>query len=144
VEEGHNMGNERKLRILIAKPGLDGHDRGARVIARALRDAGFEVIYTGCHQTPEQIVQTALQEDVDMIGLSILSGAHNYSFPRIMELLRENNAEDIVVVGGGIFPLEDIPKLKAIGIKEIFTPGSKLEDIVKWVRENVKPRKAAA
>jgi methylmalonyl-CoA mutase C-terminal domain/subunit len=138
------MGNERKLRILIAKPGLDGHDRGARVIARALRDAGFEVIYTGCHQTPEQIVQTALQEDVDMIGLSILSGAHNYSFPRIMELLRENNAEDIVVVGGGIFPLEDIPKLKAIGIKEIFTPGSKLEDIVKWVRENVKPRKAAA
>ncbi|MGC8720841.1 MAG: cobalamin B12-binding domain-containing protein [Thermodesulforhabdaceae bacterium] len=138
------MGNERKLRILIAKPGLDGHDRGARVIARALRDAGFEVIYTGCHQTPEQIVQTALQEDVDMIGLSILSGAHNYSFPRIMELLKENNAEDIVVVGGGIFPLEDIPKLKAIGIKEIFTPGSKLDDIIKWVRENVKPRKAAA
>jgi methylmalonyl-CoA mutase C-terminal domain/subunit len=138
------MGNERRLRILVAKPGLDGHDRGARVIARALRDAGFEVIYTGCHQTPEQIVQTALQEDVDMIGLSILSGAHNYSFPRIMELLRENNAEDIVVVGGGIFPLEDIPKLKEIGIKEIFTPGSKLDDIVKWVRENVKPRKAAA
>lgn len=138
------MGNERRLRILVAKPGLDGHDRGARVIARALRDAGFEVIYTGCHQTPEQIVQTALQEDVDMIGLSILSGAHNYSFPRIMELLRENNAEDIVVVGGGIFPLEDIPRLKAIGIKEIFTPGSKLDDIIKWVKENVKPRKAAA
>jgi methylmalonyl-CoA mutase C-terminal domain len=138
------MGNERRIRILVAKPGLDGHDRGARVIARALRDAGFEVIYTGCHQTPEQIVQTALQEDVDMIGLSILSGAHNYSFPRIMELLRENNAEDIVVVGGGIFPLEDIPKLKDIGIKEIFTPGAKLDDIVKWVRENVKPRKAAA
>jgi len=138
------MGNERRIRILVAKPGLDGHDRGARVIARALRDAGFEVIYTGCHQTPEQIVQTALQEDVDMIGLSILSGAHNYSFPRIMELLRENNAEDIVVVGGGIFPLEDIPKLKDIGIKEIFTPGAKLDDIVKWVRENVKPRKTAA
>lgn len=138
------MANERRLRILIAKPGLDGHDRGARVIARALRDAGFEVIYTGCHQTPEQIVQTALQEDVDMIGLSILSGAHNYSFPRIMELLRENNAEDIVVIGGGIFPLEDIPKLKSIGIKEIFTPGSKLDDIIKWVKENVKPRKAAA
>ncbi|MEJ5300596.1 MAG: cobalamin B12-binding domain-containing protein [Thermodesulforhabdaceae bacterium] len=138
------MGNERKLRILVAKPGLDGHDRGARIIARALRDAGFEVIYTGCHQTPEQIVQTALQEDVDMIGLSILSGAHNYSFPRIMELLKENNAEDIVVVGGGIFPLEDIPKLKSIGIKEIFTPGAKLEDIIKWVRENVKPRKVAA
>ncbi len=135
---------ERKLRILIAKPGLDGHDRGARVIARALRDAGFEVIYTGCHQTPEQIVQTAIQEDVDLIGLSILSGAHNYSFPRIMELLRENGADDITVIGGGIFPLEDIPKLKEIGIKEIFTPGSKLEDIVKWIRENVKPRKMDA
>ncbi len=138
------MAEERKVRILIAKPGLDGHDRGARVIARALRDAGFEVIYTGCHQTPEQIVQTAIQEDVDMIGLSILSGAHNYSFPRIMELLKENNAEDIVVVGGGIFPLEDIPKLKAIGIKEIFLPGSKLEDIIRWVKENVKPRKMEA
>ncbi len=135
---------ERKLRILVAKPGLDGHDRGARVIARALRDAGFEVIYTGCHQTPEQIVQTAIQEDVDLIGLSILSGAHNYSFPRIMELLRENGADDITVIGGGIFPLEDIPKLKKIGIKEIFTPGSKLEDIVKWIRENVKPRKMDA
>ncbi len=137
------MNDERKLRILVAKPGLDGHDRGARVIARALRDAGFEVIYTGCHQTPEQIVQTAIQEDVDMIGLSILSGAHNYSFPRIIELLREHNAEDIVVVGGGIFPLEDIPQLKALGIREIFTPGAKLEDIVAWVREHVKPRKAA-
>ena len=106
------MTGERKIRILVAKPGLDGHDRGARVIARAFRDAGFEVIYTGCHQTPEQIVSTALQEDVDLIGLSILSGAHNYSFPRIMELLSENKAEDITVVGGGIFPTEDIPKLK--------------------------------
>ena len=98
------MENERKLRILVAKPGLDGHDRGARVIARAFRDAGFEVIYTGCHQTPEQIVSTAIQEDVDMIGLSILSGAHTYSFPRVLELLRENHAEDITVIGGGIFP----------------------------------------
>jgi methylmalonyl-CoA mutase, C-terminal domain len=138
------MENERKLRILVAKPGLDGHDRGARVIARAFRDAGFEVIYTGCHQTPEQIVSTALQEDVDMIGLSILSGAHTYSFPRIMELLKENNAEDISVIGGGIFPLEDIPKLKQVGIKEIFEPGAKLQDITVWVRENVKPRGAVS
>ncbi|MBW1975042.1 MAG: cobalamin B12-binding domain-containing protein [Deltaproteobacteria bacterium] len=138
------MSQERKLRVLVAKPGLDGHDRGARIIARALRDAGFEVIYTGCHQTPEQIVQTAIQEDVDLIGLSILSGAHNYSFPRIMELLKENGADDITVIGGGIFPLEDIPKLKEVGIKEIFTPGTKLEDIIKWVRENVKPRRVDA
>ena len=137
------MSGERKIRILIAKPGLDGHDRGARVIARAFRDAGFEVIYTGCHQTPEQIVSTALQEDVDMIGLSILSGAHNYSFPRIMELLSENKAEDITVVGGGIFPTGDIPKLKEIGIKEIFEPGALLEDIIEWVSTNIKPRAAA-
>ncbi|HDM76284.1 MAG TPA: cobalamin B12-binding domain-containing protein [Deltaproteobacteria bacterium] len=137
------MGSDRKLRVLIAKPGLDGHDRGARVIARAFRDAGFEVIYTGCHQTPEQIVSTALQEDVDLIGLSILSGAHMYSFPRIMELLKEHNAEDIVVIGGGIFPTEDIPKLKEIGIKEIFEPGTLLEDIIQWVKTNVKPRGAA-
>ncbi len=100
------------------------------------------MIYTGCHQTPEQIVNTAIQEDVDLIGLSILSGAHRYSFPRVMELLKENNAEDIAVIGGGIFPLEDIPKLKAIGIKEIFEPGAKLEDIVNWVRTHIKPRKA--
>ena len=112
------MERERKLRILVAKPGLDGHDRGARVIARAFRDAGFEVIYTGCHQTPEQIVSTAIQEDVDVIGLSILSGAHTYSFPRVMELLRENSAEDITVIGGGIFPLEDIPKLKEMGSRK--------------------------
>ena len=138
------MGSDRKLRVLIAKPGLDGHDRGARVIARAFRDAGFEVIYTGCHQTPEQIVSTALQEDVDLIGLSILSGAHMYSFPRIMELLKENNAEDIVVIGGGIFPTEDIPKLKELGIKEIFEPGTLLEDIIEWVKTNVKPRGAEA
>ncbi len=136
------MAKERTLRILIAKPGLDGHDRGARVIARAFRDAGFEVIYTGCHQSPEQIVNTALQEDVDLIGLSILSGAHTYSFPRIMELLREQNAEDISVIGGGIFPMDDIPKLKAVGIREIFEPGAKLQDIIGWVRENIKPREA--
>lgn len=138
------MREDRKLRILVAKPGLDGHDRGARVIARAFRDAGFEVIYTGCHQTPEQIVSTAIQEDVDMIGLSILSGAHTYSFPRVMELLGENKAEDITVVGGGIFPMEDIPKLKEIGIREIFEPGARFEDIISWVKENVKPRKAMA
>ena len=137
------MVEERKIRILIAKPGLDGHDRGARIVARALRDGGFEVIYTGCHQTPEQIVSTAIQEDVDLIGLSSLSGAHTYSFPRVMELLRENGAEDIAVIGGGIFPIEDIAKLKSYGIKEIFEPGTKLEDIVKWVRENIKPRKGS-
>lgn len=138
------MEKDRKLRILIAKPGLDGHDRGARVIARAFRDAGFEVVYTGCHQTPEQIVSTAIQEDVDIIGLSILSGAHTYSFPRVMELLKENKAEDITVIGGGIFPLEDIPKLKEIGIREIFEPGAKLQDITTWVRQNVQPRRGLA
>jgi methylmalonyl-CoA mutase C-terminal domain/subunit len=136
------MSGQRRLRILVAKPGLDGHDRGARVIARSFRDAGFEVVYTGCHQTPEQIVLTAIQEDVDMIGLSILSGAHTYSFPRVMELLKEQKAEDIAVVGGGIFPLEDIPWLKEIGIKEIFEPGAKLQDITDWIKANVKPRQA--
>ncbi|MCL5405839.1 MAG: cobalamin B12-binding domain-containing protein [Deltaproteobacteria bacterium] len=138
------MSNQRKLRILIAKPGLDGHDRGARVIARAFRDAGFEVIYTGCHQTPEQIVSTAVQEDVDIIGLSILSGAHAYSFPRVMELLEENEAKDIAVIGGGIFPLADIPVLKALGIREIFEPGAKLNDIIDWVMTNIKPRSFGA
>ncbi len=136
------MNKSRNLRILIAKPGLDGHDRGARVIARAFRDAGFEVVYTGCHQTPEQIVSTAIQEDVDLIGLSILSGAHTYSFPRVIELLKENNAEDIAVIGGGIFPLEDIPILKAAGIKEVFEPGTKLQEICAWVGQNIKPREA--
>ncbi|MGO9311216.1 MAG: cobalamin B12-binding domain-containing protein [Syntrophobacteraceae bacterium] len=135
------METERKLRILVAKPGLDGHDRGARVVARAFRDAGFEVIYTGCHQTPEQIVSAAIQEDVDLVGLSILSGAHTYSFPRILEILRENDADDITVIGGGIFPLEDITKLKEIGIKEIFEPGAKLKYITDWVRANIKPRR---
>jgi methylmalonyl-CoA mutase C-terminal domain/subunit len=132
---------ERKIRILIAKPGLDGHDRGARVIARGFRDAGFEVIYTGLHQTPEQIVGAAVQEDVDAIGLSILSGAHDYLFPRIFELLKEKAAADIVVIGGGIIPEEDIPKLKAAGVKAIFTPGTQIEEAVKWVRENIKPRR---
>ena len=135
------METKRKLRILVAKPGLDGHDRGARVVARAFRDAGFEVIYTGCHQTPEQIVSAAIQEDVDLIGLSILSGAHTYSFPRILEILRENDADDISVIGGGIFPLEDIAKLKELGIKEIFEPGAKLKDITDWVSDNIKPRR---
>ena len=134
------MGNERKIRVLIAKPGLDGHDRGAKVVARGLRDAGFEVIYTGLHQTPEQIVSTAIQEDVDAIGLSSLAGAHEYLFPRVMELLKEKGADDIIVWGGGIIPEEDIPKLKEIGIKEIFLPGSKIEDTVNWVKENVQPK----
>ncbi len=134
------MEKTRKLRILVAKPGLDGHDRGARIVARAFRDAGFEVVYTGCHQTPEQIVSTAIQEDVDMIGLSILSGAHTYSFPRVLDLLKDNNAQDISVVGGGIFPLEDVPKLKEIGIKEIFEPGARLKDIIDWVNSNIMPR----
>lgn len=134
------MAQERKVRILIAKPGLDGHDRGAKVIARGLRDAGFEVIYTGLHQTPEQIVATAIQEDVDGIGLSILSGAHDYLFPRVMELLKEKGAEDIVVFGGGIIPEEDIPPLIQAGVKAIFTPGTSIEEAVRWVRENVTPR----
>ena len=136
------MSKARKLRVLIAKPGLDGHDRGARVIARAFRDAGFEVVYTGCHQTPEQIVSTAVQEDVDLIGLSILSGAHTYSFPKVVELLKEQNAEDISVIGGGIFPLEDIPKLMAIGIKRILEPGARLKDITDWVSEHIQARGA--
>ncbi|MCE5245279.1 MAG: cobalamin B12-binding domain-containing protein [Desulfobacteraceae bacterium] len=134
------MGESRKVRILVAKPGLDGHDRGARIIARALRDAGFEVIYTGCHQTPENIVAAAVQEDVDLIGLSILSGAHNYAFSRVMELLKEKDAEDISVVGGGIFPLKDVEKLKSMGVREIFEPGARLQDIAEWVRENIAPR----
>jgi len=134
------MNQKRKIRILVAKPGLDGHDRGARIIARAYRDAGFEVVYSGLHQTPEQIVQAAIQEDVDMIGLSSLAGAHMYLFTRVAELLQENGVDDIVICGGGIIPEEDVPKLKKVGIKEIFTPGSALDDIVKWVKKNVKPR----
>ncbi len=134
------MNQKRKIRFLVAKPGLDGHDRGARIIARTYRDAGFEVVYSGLHQTPEEVVQAAIQEDVDMIGLSSLAGAHMYLFPRVVELLQENNADDIVVCGGGIFPEDDIPKLKKAGIKELFTPGTPLDDVVKWVEENVNPR----
>jgi methylmalonyl-CoA mutase C-terminal domain/subunit len=134
------MSPERKIRILIAKPGLNGHDRGARIIARGFRDAGFEVIYTGLHQTPEEVVAAAIQEDVDLIGLSILSGAHDYLFPRIIELLKEKGADDITVIGGGIIPEEDIAKLKAAGVRAIFTPGTKIEETVQWVRQNVKPR----
>jgi methylmalonyl-CoA mutase C-terminal domain/subunit len=134
------MARKRKTRIMVAKPGLDGHDRGARIIARVYRDAGFEVVYTGLHQTPEEIVEAAIQEDVDMIGLSSLAGAHRYLFPRTVELLRERGADDIVVCGGGIIPDDDIPRLKKAGIAEIFTPGTALDDIVKWVEENVRPR----
>jgi methylmalonyl-CoA mutase C-terminal domain/subunit len=128
----------RKIRVLVAKPGLDGHDRGAKIVARALRDAGFEVIYTGLHQTPEQIVATAVQEDVDAIGLSVLSGAHNYLFPRVVELLREKGADDIAVFGGGIIPAEDIQALKALGVKELFTPGTSTQDIIRFVRDNIR------
>jgi methylmalonyl-CoA mutase C-terminal domain/subunit len=131
---------ERKVRILIAKPGLDGHDRGAKVVARALRDAGFEVIYTGCHQTPEQIVNAAIQEDVDGLGMSILSGAHRYLFPRVVELLMENKASDIKVFGGGIIPNEDIPWLQSQGILAIFTPGASTEDIIVWVKKHIQPK----
>ena len=132
--------SERKIRILVAKPGLDGHDRGARIIARAYRDAGFEVVYTGLHQEPEQILATALQEDVDLIGLSCLSGAHMALFNKVIELLKEHKAEDILIIGGGIIPEDDIPKLKEAGIKEIFLPGTSLPNIVDWTKNNVKPR----
>jgi len=128
----------KKIRVLIAKPGLDGHDRGAKVVARALRDAGMEVIYTGLRQTPEQIVETAIQEDADVIGLSILSGAHTHLFPKVMELLKENDIEDIVVMGGGVIPEEDIPDLKKMGIAEIFTPGTDTRNIIKFIQEKVK------
>ena len=127
---------------MVAKPGLDGHDRGARIIARAFRDAGFEVVYSGLHQTPEEIVQGAIQEAVDLIGLSSLAGAHMYLFPAVVEGLKEQNASDIVVIGGGIIPEEDIPKLKSAGIREVFTPGSPLEAIVTWVHENVSSKGA--
>jgi len=129
---------ERAIRVVVAKPGLDGHDRGAKIVARALRDAGFEVIYTGLHQTPEQIVTTAIQEDADAIGLSVLSGAHNYLFQRVLELLAEHGAGDIAVFGGGIIPPEDIAALKAMGVKELFTPGTSTQDIVRFVREHIR------
>jgi len=130
----------RKLRILVAKPGLDGHDRGAKVIARALRDAGFEVVYTGLHQTPEMIAAAAIQEDVDAVGLSIMSGAHNTLFPAVIDELRRHGADDVVVFGGGIIPDADFERLKAAGVSGVFTPGTSLEAIIQWVRENVRPR----
>ncbi len=128
---------EKKIRVLIAKPGLDGHDRGAKVICRALRDAGMEVIYTGLRRTPEEIVNAAIQEDVDVIGLSILSGAHNVLFPKIMNLLAEKKADDILVLAGGIIPDKDIPKMKKIGIAEFFLPGSSTQDIIEWIEKHL-------
>lgn len=126
-----------RIRVVVAKPGLDGHDRGAKVVARALRDAGMEVIYTGLHQSPEQIVETAIQEDADAVGLSVLSGAHMTLFKRVVELLAERDASDIVVFGGGIIPDADIPELERIGVAKIFTPGATTASIVEWVREHV-------
>ena len=128
---------QERIRVVVAKPGLDGHDRGAKVVARALRDAGMEVIYTGLHQTPEQIVETAIQEDADAIGLSVLSGAHMTLFRRVLELLAERDADDIVVFGGGIIPAEDIAELERLGVAKIFTPGASTAAIVEWVRANV-------
>ena len=128
---------EKKIRVLVAKPGLDGHDRGAKVISRALRDAGFEVIYTGLRRTPEEIVNAAIQEDVDVIGLSILSGAHNVLFPQVMNLLDQKGIDDIQVIAGGIIPEKDIPDLKKIGVAEVFLPGSSTQNIVQWIQENV-------
>src|SRR5437588_315353 len=131
---------ERKVRILVAKPGLDGHDRGAKVVARALRDAGFEVVYTGLHQTPEMIAAAAVQEDVDGVGLSIMSGAHNTLFPAVINSLRARGADDVVVFGGGIIPGEDTERLLESGVRKVFTPGTTLAEIVEWVRANVQPR----
>jgi len=131
---------ERKVRILVAKPGLDGHDRGAKVVARALRDAGFEVVYTGLHQTPEMIANAAVQEDVDAVGLSIMSGAHNTLFPAVIDALKAKGADDVVVFGGGIIPEGDFERLKSAGVSGVFTPGTTLEAIITWVRENVRPR----
>jgi len=135
---------ERQLRIIVAKPGLDGHDRGAKIIARALRDAGFEIIYTGLHQTPEMIVAAAIQEDVDAVGLSIMSGAHMTLFPAVIELLKEKGASDIAVFGGGIIPQDDVPKLKEKGVAAVFLPGSTTHAIIDWIRTNIRPRSAAA
>jgi methylmalonyl-CoA mutase C-terminal domain/subunit len=129
-----------RIRVVVAKPGLDGHDRGAKVVARALRDAGMEVVYTGLHQTPEQIVQTTIQEDADAVGLSVLSGAHMTLFARLMELLTERGVDDIVVFGGGIIPDDDIPELEAMGVAKIFTPGATTQSIVDWVRDHVGAR----
>jgi len=131
---------ERKIRILLSKPGLDGHDRGAKVLARCFRDAGFEVIYTGCHQTPEQIAAAAIQEDVDLVGLSCLSGAHKYLFPQVVNLLKAEGADDITVIGGGIIPEQDMQPLYDAGLKALFTPGAKLDSLVEWINTNVTPR----
>jgi methylmalonyl-CoA mutase C-terminal domain/subunit len=131
------MSTSERIRVVIAKPGLDGHDRGAKVVARALRDAGMEVVYTGLHQTPEQIVETAIQEDADAVGLSVLSGAHMTLFRRLMELLGERDANDIVVFGGGIIPEADLPELRAMGVAEVFGPGATMRSIVDWVRAHV-------
>ena len=137
------MATEQKIRVLVAKPGLDGHDRGAKVIARALRDAGMEVIYTGLRQTPEMVINAALQEDVDVIGLSILSGAHNAIIPRVMDLAKQNKMDDVLVLVGGIIPDQDIPALKQQGVAAVFQPGTPMDDIVKFIKENVKPRGVA-
>ncbi len=133
-----------RYRVVVAKPGLDGHDRGAKVVARALRDAGFEVIYTGLHQTPEQIVETAIQEDADAVGLSCHSGAHMTLFPRVVQLLRERGAGDVVVFGGGIIPRDDIPKLEEVGVERIFTPGASTGEIVAWLRDRLAARTSTA
>lgn len=132
--------DKRKLRILIAKPGLDGHDRGAKIIAKGLKDAGFEVIYTGLHQTPEMIVNAALQEDVDLIGMSSMAGAHNYLFKRVSDLMKEQGMDDVVLIGGGIIPDADLESLLTTGIKAIFRPGTPIDQVVEWVRTNVQPR----
>ncbi len=135
------MKSARKVRLLVGKVGLDGHDRGAKIIARALRDAGFEVVYTGLHQTPDMVVATAIQEDVDGIGLSLLSGAHNTIFPKLLRLLAEKNGADIVVFGGGIIPEEDVPALRNAGVRMIFTPGTTTREVIDWVTANVPPRR---
>jgi len=134
------VGEEKRIRVLVAKPGLDGHDRGAKVLALGLRDEGMETIYTGLRQTPEKIVQAAVQEDVDVIGLSCLSGAHKYLFPRVVELLKEKRMEDVLVIGGGIIPEEDIPFLKEKGVTEIFGPGTLIREVADYIRQNAKPR----
>ncbi len=136
--------NERKIRVVVAKPGLDGHDRGAKIIARALRDAGMEVIYTGLHQTPEQIAATAIQEDADAVGLSILSGAHMTLVPKVVRLLREQGADDVVVTVGGTIPADDIPELKKLGVAEVFTPGASTDDIVEFIRTAVAEERTLA
>lgn len=132
--------SDRKLRVMVAKPGLDGHDRGARVLARCFRDAGYEVIYTGCHQTPEQIVSAVIQEDVDLLGLSCLSGAHRYLYPAVTKLMKDKGIDDVTVIGGGIIPEQDFQLMYDAGLKAIFVPGTTLESIITWINTNVKPR----